>query len=300
MKCNKIRTTSGIILFVLICFLSVRILSGFQESDTQDNVIEDTISQQDLPDQESVEPFVDEELYLYIKGVYEEIDWDIQFQLGDEVKYDLYREQFIKLLKEEISVVNKESGYETTLSQFGEIRDDPDYPEYAPEHYNYYFYDVDGDGAPELGITNNQRFVYIFKYEEEADRVVLWDEYIGGIDLMGTGKFHWSGSSGAWGMMGLDQNGDYIFLARFGVEGMPKYESDGDDGWAYFVALPDYVEIEEWMLLQATYKDVIYANYFFRVTKEQFDELEGQYLEAVHESYRELEEVTYTYDELLN
>ena len=251
-------------------------------------------------DIESVEPFVDEKLWRYIKKVYDEVDYDIQFLRGDESKYDLYREQFIKLLKEEIPVVSKK-GYEKTLSRFGEIKEDNNYPDYAPDHYNYYFYDVDGDGAPELGMTNNQRFVYIFKYDEQADKVVMWDEYYLGVSLMGTGKFHWSGPNADYGMMGLDQDGDYTMLTRFRAEGGSKYIKDGDDGWAYFVTLPDYVELEEWMLEQATYKNRPYfPNYFFRLTKEQFDELEGRYFEASHESYKKKEEITYTYAELLN
>ena len=139
--------------------------------------------------EESVVPFVDEELYLYIKGVYDEIDWDIQFLPGDESKYDLYREQFIKLLKEEIPVVD-DKGHEETQSHFGEIEVDTNYP--------------------------------------------------------------------------------------------------------------DYVEPEEWMLEQATYLDSVYPNYFFRLTEEQYDELDGRLTEASHESYREMEEVTYTYEKLLN
>ena len=251
---------------------------------------------------ESVEPYVDEELYLCIKEVFDEIDWDVQYLLGDESKYDLYREQFIKLLKEEISVVD-DRGYETTLSQFGEIQFDTNYPDYDPNHYNYYFYDVDGDGTPELGMTNNQRFVYIFKYEETTDKVVMWDVYYYGMAIMGTGKFHWWARN-QHGLKGLDQNGDYIYLARFKADGGRKYENAGDDGydgWAYFVALPNYVELEEWMLEQATYKDDPYeANYFFRVTKEQFDELDERFDEAFYESQRKKEDVTYTYEELLN
>lgn len=55
------------------------------------------------------------------------------------------------------------------------------------------------------------------------------------------------------------------------------------------------------MLEQATYKNRPYfPNYFFRVTKEQFDELGEKYSEALHESYKKKEEVTYTYAELLN
>lgn len=251
-------------------------------------------------DMESVEPFVDEKLWLYIKKVYDEVDYDIQFLRGDESKYDLYREQFIKLLKEEIPVVDKK-GYEKTLSHFGEIKEDDSYSDYAPDHYNYYFYDVDGDGAPELGMTNNRRFVYIFKYKEETDKVVMWDEYYLGVSLMGTGRFHWSGPNADSGMMGLDQNGDYTMLTRFRAEGGSKYINDGDDGWAYFVTLPDYVELEEWMRKQATYKDrPWFPNYFFRLTKEQFDELEERYFEASHESDEKKEEVTYTYAELLN
>ena len=250
-------------------------------------------------DTESVAPFIDEELYLYIKGVYEAIDWDIQFLPGDESKYDLYREQFIKLLKEEIPVVD-DKGYEKTLSHFGEIEMDTNESNYDPNQYNYYFFDVDGDGTPELGLTNNQRFVYIFKYEEETDRIVLWDEYIGGMNLMGTEKFYWSGPNGDWGMMGLDQNGDYIYLASFKVKGNPDYYNDEDDVWAFYVALPDYVAIEEWMLKQAAYLDSAYPYYCFRLTEEQYDELHGRLTEASHKSHKEKEEVTYTYEELLN
>lgn len=247
---------------------------------------------------ESAEPFIDEELYLFIKGVYEEIDWDIQFLPGSESKRDLYGEQFIKMLKEEIPVVDGERGYETTVSHLGEIEMDSYYLDYDPNHYNYYFYDVDGDGMPELGMTDNQRFVYIFKYEEDTDRVVIWAEYIGGISIIATGKFYLS-TWNYYQYMGLDENGEYIRLARFKVEGGSKYESAGDDGWAFFVALPEYMEIEKWMLAQAAYDD-IYVCYFFRVTKEQFDELEGRFLEASHESYIERGMVTYTYEELLD
>ena len=251
-------------------------------------------------DIESVEPFVDEKLWRYIKKVYDEVDYDIQFLRGDELKYDLYREQFIKLLKEEIPVVDKK-GYEKTLSHFGEINEDDSYPDYAPDHDNYYFYDVDGDGTPELGMTNNRRFLYIFKYEEEADKIVMWDVYYRSASLMGTGKFYWSGPRGDNGMMGLDQNGDYTLLTRFRVEGDPKYISDGDDGWAFFVTLPDYAELEEWMLEQATYKNTfLFPNYCFRLTKGQFDELEERFSEASRESDKKKEEITYTYDELLN
>lgn len=288
---------------------------GYQEAGIHiDNTEEDTLQpvldeSEDIQENESeedvaecVEPYVDEELYLYIKEVYDEIDWDVQYLLGDESKQDLYREQFIKLLKEEIPVVN-DRGYEKTLSQFGEIEMDTDDGGYDPNHYTYYFYDVDGDGAPELGMTNNQRFVYIFKYEEEAGKIVMWDVYYYGMAIMGTGKFHWWARNQS-GMKGLDQNGDYIYLTRFKVDEDRKYENAEDagyDGWAYFVALPNYVELEEWLLEQATYKDDSYeANYFFRVTKEQFDELEERFLEASHESHRKIVDVTYTYEELLN
>lgn len=263
-----------------------------------------TDSTENEPDEEngeeSVVPFVDEELYLYIKGVYDEIDWDIQFLPGDESKYDLYREQFIKLLQEEIPVVDEETGREIYISNYEELSEAYWGLVYDPNNYSYYFYDVDGDGTPELGVADNERFVYIFKYDEEADRVVIWDEYYLGMSLMGTGKFNWWGVHSDDGMLGLDQNGDYTFLAWFKAEGNPEYDNEGDDVWAYYVALPDYVEPEEWMFEQATYMGDIYPNYFFRLTEEQFDELKGRYLEACHESYREKEEVTYTYEELLN
>lgn len=306
MLMRKKLTVISIICAALFCLTACEKKSveeeqiGYQEADIHtDNTEEDILQpasdesenvQENKPSEdaaESVEPFVDEELYLYIKGVYDEIDWDVQFLPGDESKCDLelYKERFLKLLEGEIVVAND--------SIWVDLHRD-----YDPKDYTYYFYDVDGDGTPELGVTDIHRFRCIFKYEEHEDRIVLWDVYLGPRGILGTGKFY-QYSSKCYDYMGLDENGDYICWARFKGDGGKRYESAGDDGWAYFVALPDYMELEDWMLAQATYDDDEDA-YFFRLTKEQYDELDEKSIEASYESHRKIEDVTYTYEELIS
>ena len=311
-KYNKVWLIVCVSLFAVISTIFVKILFDAEINDSKEE-LEDNVAQLNLPICEEQHgelsednvllsnfktiPFVDEKLYLYIKEIYENTNWDIQYSQGDESKFIPYKEQFIKLLNEECCFVDSQ-GCEQTLSHFGEI--DMADPDYDPSHFSYYFYDVDGDGTPELGMTDNQRFLYIFKYEEQANRFILWDEYYLSMSLMGTGKFEWSGTQGDTGMMERTQDGNYIFKVRFLVEGNAKSDNAGDDVWLYFVALPDDIELEEWMLPQATFKDVIYANYFFRVTKEQYEELSEPFYKAAREAYEKREDVLYTYEELVN
>lgn len=239
----------------------------------------------------------EEECYKFLAMIYGDIDFSINYAKGDRDRklYDRYKAQFLRLLTEEIPVMEK--GRECYLHDLGELHPDMGFPVYDPNHYEYYFYDVDGDDTPELCMTDHQRFIYIFKYDEEADQIVLWDEFIGAMFLMGTGKFGW-GAGGGDGLIGLDENGDYTFLARFKVVGSSEYLADGEDGWGYFAALPDAVEPEDWMKEYADY-DEIDDIYYFRVTKEQYERLTGAYFAAAREAYEKREEVTYTYAELL-
>lgn len=71
----------------------------------------------------------------------------------------------------------------------------------------------------------------------------------------------------------------------------------------YLMMLPKYndkdkqVEISEEIKKQGyCYED----NYYFRVTKEQYEELTNEFFEASHIANEEIRKVTYSYEEMVN
>lgn len=246
--------------------------------------------------------YIDDKLYMVIKEAYDAIDFSGDFNPGNYDKYDLYRAQFKKMLDGEVAVWLPDTGEEVNLYDLGEIEKAM---ETGNEHnkfiYNctYYFFDMDGDNNPELFITDNMRFTDIFKYEEESDQIILWQEYISSrIFFYGTQKLGfggvWSGHGIIDGLIGLDSSGDYDFIVRFKTE----YKSqDSWDDYSCFVALPDCIELSDWMKSQAVY-DNVDERYYFQVTQEQFDELTGEYYRMRKEVSDRRKDVTYTYEEL--
>ena len=144
--------------------------------------------------------------------------------------------------------------------------------------YDFYFFDINEDGAPELCI-NHQRgyFLYVFRYDKEKDRVFLWRSFSGGWrSLLGSGAVDdgWS-------------DGDYHRFTRYDEVGNMTVTAwfFDDDFWlngeiVYMVALPTYFdeqenaierEIPEEIKKQG-YCDEGWGIYYFPVTKEQYQD----------------------------
>ncbi|MCM1091555.1 MAG: hypothetical protein NC092_05685 [Butyrivibrio sp.] len=320
MRNKQVLVVLGILVLIIICIWKVG-----THFDQKGNHVDKVITEeQSLPTDvaEEIEEakayistthYIDDELYAAIKEIYDEIDFSGEFNQGDYAKYDLYKRQYKKMMDGEVKIKVKDpetdkEKYEY-LYELGEFRDaikheaggEPQ--EYYEKECIYYFFDMDGDNNPELFITNNRRFTYIFKYEEESDQIVMWDEIISShIFFYGTLKF---GFMGGWteqggvidGLIGLDSSGDYIFFVRFKTA-YPQIQNSLED-YDCFVALPDHMEPGDWMKSQAVY-DNVDESYYFQVTQEQFYELTGEYY-RMKESYDErIKEMTYAYEELFD
>ncbi len=242
--------------------------------------------------------YVDEELYAEIKEIYKGIDFTVSFDPGDVTKYNLYKAKFKEFIDGERTVTIKETGEEQYIYKMEEFRMDFEPGEYDTGRYSYYFFDINGDEDPELCVTNKARFIYVFQYNEEQDQIVLWKEYISStISLMGTQKLAFGGWLGE-GLIRLDENGDYVYFVLFKVEGGRSYRNDIED-YGYLVSLPEYIELRNDMIEQATYFEAD-ERYYFRVTEEQFEELTKDYYDARKGREAALDAVTYTYTELFD
>ncbi len=243
--------------------------------------------------------YVGEELYAEIKDICKKIDWTVSFHPGDITKYDLYKEKYKEFIDGERTVMIKETGEEIPIYDLGEFQTDIELEKFDIDGYSYYFFDMNGDEAPELCVTDKARYIYVFQYDEEQDQIVLWEEYISStIFLMGTQKLGFAGGTEGHGLISIDENGDRVFFVRFKEVGGEPYRNDIED-YGYLVSLPEYIELKDYMIEQAVY-DKTDERYYFRVTEEQFEELTKDYNDAEKAVSAALDEVTYTYTELFD
>lgn len=241
--------------------------------------------------------YIDDDIYEDIKSAYNNIEWYSEYEKGNADQFELLRVKFKELLLLERTFTNPESGEKLTLKNFPPIKT-PDgiQATYDMESYQYYFFDMDGDGAQELCIPEIS-FLSIFKYNIEHDEIVLWKKLDAAFYFLGGSRtVFWSdGSVNAF--YKLDQDGKEECTIRF-------YMRSYKDGEAYCVALPKYTVDGEQIRItkemeQQCYYDSSGKYYYFRVTEDQYNELTENFYQALALSQEELEKVTFTYQELI-
>ena len=248
-------------------------------------------------------PYADDIVVAILSKAYEEISFEGTFKRGNLVSYNKYKNHYLKLIDNEIMFINFKTKEKVFLKDFEglELHIDTVLP-YDKYRYVYYFFDMDEDGAPELGIRNqdNHNAVYIFKYDEETDECFLWytmDNFY--YELLGSRKVAW-----IWG-------GKYLAFYQLDMAGDLECETFGISNWfseeesLHVVMLPEYrdeenkIQVTDIMKKQGVFEHSR-GRWFFRVTEEQYEELMKPYWEAYYLAEKEIEEVTYSYDELFD
>lgn len=247
--------------------------------------------------EERVPPYVDNEIFAVVRAAYGEVDFNGEFETGDSEAYDDYRWKFWELLQGRGIIWNQETGKELTILEF--LEESFYLDEYDPtkQPYIYYFYDMDGDGYPELGIWETQS-LYFLRYNKEIDRFSVWYNEMGGWYYpIGTRKGICA-PNGKWcSYILLDKNAETECKTYF----FHEYYTRRED--LYMVMLPIYadkereVEVTQEMKEQGAYVRSV-GQWFYRVTEEQYDELTDPYFEAYWKGYHERNDVEYSYDEL--
>lgn len=249
-------------------------------------------------------PYADDETFAIIKEAYGNVEFAGVFEKGDTSVYDDYKSVFMKLLKNEMTFYDSETGKEICLKDFEGLmlydKSTDRHTKYDVSQYKYIFFDIDEDGSPELGIRNSDNYnaVYIFRYDVETEKCFLWyTMYNGYYELFGSRKMAW-----IW-------DGKYITFYQLNANGEVECETFGTSNWKndevsqHTVMLPQYadkekeVPVTDAMKAQGIYERST-GQWFFRVTEAQYNELMEPYWEAYDLAEQEIKKVTYTYEEL--
>lgn len=250
-------------------------------------------------------PYVDDETFEMLLAAYAEIDFSGEFELGDPELYDEYREKYWQMLQSNGPVMDKETGSMMSLTDFLDGYTFYHFDHYDWNEFDYYFYDVDGDGAPELGIYSYANFIYLFDYDEEKDQFHVWYEMEGYYyRQVGTRKVMWTTDKN-FAFYLLDENGDVVchtfdfYCVRSGRN---------STRFLNIVMMPFYAdETKKIAVTQGMKENGIYVrsgrDWYFRLTDEQ-DEKFADVYHAFNEAYKSAGkkdyEVCYHYEELFS
>lgn len=248
-------------------------------------------------------PYVDDETFEMLLAAYEEIDFDGEFQMGNPELYDEYREKYWQMLQNNGPVMDKETGSIMSLTDFLDGYTFYHYDHYDWEEFDYYFYDVDGDDAPELGIYSFTNYIYLFDYDEETDQFSVWYEMEGYYyRQVGTRKVIWRTDKNS-AFYFLDENGDvecetfFFYCVQSGCDNIR---------FLNVVMLPFYAdETKKPAVTQGMKENGIYecsdGDWYFRLTDEQeekFADVYAAYHEAYETAYKKNDDICYRYEEL--
>ncbi len=257
---------------------------------------------------------VDDDTYEVIKDAYSVIKWDAEFETGHIEQYDFYKKKYKELLDGEVKFLKTEKYTYSEVSEWmylyeflsvNENYNPSDLFNGGDQGFELYFFDVDGDEAPELCVTEHVgagaiHGAYIYKYEIDSDRIVLLKSYNGpASQLIGTQTIgvYWEDRQFRLEKFGLYPKDEMTveFMNEF-------FYSDGNSN--YLVSFPVYADQDKKIELDSKVKRQGYYDesrelFFFHVTEEQYNELTNSFFEAYSELDIKRREVTYTYEELI-
>jgi len=274
-------------------------------------------------------PLVNDEIFQILKSSYDQIEFIGVFERGNTELYDLFLCKFYQLLVNERSFHHRDEDF--YLNDFyrrfySSLDINSECFTNALEEHIYYFFDVDGDGTPELIMSRGYPATLdIFKYIPGTDTIIvyLFSEG-GGVRLNGTrsviqwhvsqNSFSYDGYNEEWLLLGPwetieTRTGtfEHVYIHPIDQpEDWPGWATITDeDMWTsiYIVTLPSHynadsqIEITEQMMNASvlnTGEDILY----FRVSEEQFYEINNAFMEAWDTIYERRNGVRFTFNEL--
>lgn len=252
-------------------------------------------------------PYADDRTFERLKEAYGEVGFFGEFQQSDSETNAIYIEAFRKLVGNEVTFYDRESGKEYYLKDYEGVQlDIREEGVYDPGRFEYYFFDADGDGYPELGILEeypegHSAFLYLFRYDMDTERYSLWISLYPPYDrLLGTRKvLEYDGvhMKMDYGYYQLDPEGEVECKAYLYYLPISMFEQ------LCLVMLPAHTDASlNAKVTRGMEQCGIYAResgeWYFRVTKEQFEELEKAFWEAREAAQERQTEALYSYEEL--
>lgn len=241
-------------------------------------------------------PFVDEETFVMIREAYEEVEYTAEFETGNPEVYEEYKQKFWCLLQNEVPFWNRETGQEMYLKDWVDSWGKPIIDD-LEKYTTYVFFDINRDGFPELCIDDG--YAVVFAYDMDTEQYILW-AIPNGKSIVGPMKLMWypDYDPAIYEFFQLDSDGDLELETLFWAEHEDFYHEDIN-----MVMFPNYAdkekrwEITEEMKQQGVYEESS-GQWFFKITDEQFEELEKTYVEAYYLGMKRRGKVLYSYKEL--
>jgi len=250
-------------------------------------------------------PFANNEIFDLYKIAYGNIDFYGEFLKGDEMVQSFYKDKYHQLLKNERDFIDPKTGERFFLDEFATIKEDAIAGIYNLSNYTYYFFDIDGDNMPELGISSDltNNCAYVFKYDFVFDEFVLWYDLSPYYQLLGSKKMTWIhlGTGIGIAFYKLDGNGEEEYSAFWYSTSMHNENNEKPEE-IFIVGLVRYADKDKQIELPEKIKNEAYSDsygtLYFRFTRNQYDELTKSYWEALRKAEEDLHEISFTYEEL--
>jgi len=247
-------------------------------------------------------PLVDDNAYTFLKTVYGSVDYYGEFNKGDNENYNYYLGKYLELIANEVPFIEQSSGNEIYLSHYyGYFDDDRGFKDHL-DSKEFYYFDFDDDGIPEMCIASE----CIFKYYADLDRCVLWEGFEGNFyySITGSRKMTWDHGTASWilheyyemDMLGNLECSTFTYLHL-------RYDDTNDESIIYYMAtIPrnEKAAVPDEVLKQAyivRYEDGS-VDYCYRLTESQYSEITRDYFAAREQAEVKIVDVSFSYDEL--
>lgn len=238
--------------------------------------------------------YIHEDIYRKLSDIIDTIDFYGTFT--NECKEDnkTILNQYNKVLTKELSFINKiEGGFE---GRFNDL---------CPTECRYYYYDMDKDGLSELIVSEDAGLMYVFKYDDIYDKVMLLSIILTREIPLGDNKFCYThaGVGDTQGYYELNNCGDMRSDIYFYSEAYYNKKTQNED-IVYMVGFPDTIEGREKLkiITQDRKADVYFDDfvgvYYLKVTDEQYNHLSENLLRSIEKAEENIKDVTFTYEEL--
>lgn len=245
-------------------------------------------------------PYAAQETFEVLLELYGQVDMLGDYEPGDTGLYPLYLDAFYKMIKQDELVTDLESGDAVVLSELS-FFERPLYPleegedAYQPELYEYYFFDVDGDGAPELTVHQHAAGFMVFDYDMRTDSYSVWyDAEACWYMLLGSKKVLWAWDGRYLAFYQLDESGKEV------GETFCLSDYYNSEQAVYLVMLPKFAEGSEGGIEERAQGMYSRADdqWYFRVTGEQYAKITQRYWDAYETGQECMEQKALTYEEL--
>lgn len=240
--------------------------------------------------------FIKKGSFEKVKELFRNKSFSGNFKSIDLQKNSYYRKKYLEVLNQETTYIDENKKEKLD--------------EYASKNkrdLGYCFFDINGDGIPELIADDTPYYIYVFTFDKKSQKVKLLVMFRPGVEFLGDNHiyYYYGGGIGDFeDYFQLDNKGEWRAEMIFYSGGYPDENDSEKVKGLYTVGTREgSIYFKELKKIAKENNEIIYYNeingvYCFRITEEQTNELMKQYIKVREKAKESIKKVTYTYNEL--